>query len=61
VEDGESSWSLYSTTPNFLLDLVALSHFIRANSALPGAVWQEIRVRSGRDDDKVWMALPVTA
>jgi hypothetical protein len=39
---------------------VALVHFMRpslrkgAHAALSSAAWQEIRVRSGRDDNFVW-------
>jgi hypothetical protein len=52
--------SLRSATPDFLLTLVALVHFMRpslrkgAHAALSSAAWQEIRVRSGRDDNFVW-------
>src|ERR1700677_3233466 len=48
--------SLHFATPDFLLDLVALLQFMRpslrkgAYAALSSAAWQEIRVRSGRDD-----------
>jgi hypothetical protein len=48
--------SLHSATPDFLWKLVALAHFMRlslrkgAHAAASGAAWQEIRVRSGRDD-----------
>ena len=48
--------SLHFATPDFLWNLVALVHFMRpslrkgAYAALSSAVWQEIRVRSGRDD-----------
>jgi hypothetical protein len=48
--------SLHYAPPDFLWRLVALASFIRlslrkgAHAALSGAVWQEIRVRSGRDD-----------
>ena len=48
--------SLRYATPDFLLTLVALARFIRpslrkgAHAALSSAAWQEIRVRSGRDD-----------
>jgi hypothetical protein len=48
--------SLHSVTPDFLLELVALSQFMRpslrkgAYAALSRAAWQEIRVRFGRDD-----------
>ena len=48
--------SLHSATPDFLLDLVALSQFMRpslrkgAYADLSSAPWQEIRVRFGRDD-----------
>ena len=52
--------SLRYATPDFLLTLVALVHFMRpslrkgAHAALSSAAWQEIRVRSGRDDNFVW-------
>jgi hypothetical protein len=52
--------SLRSAAPDFLLTLVALVHFMRpslrkgAHAALSDAAWQEIRVRSGRDDNFVW-------
>ena len=55
-----NSRSLHFAPPNFLWNLVALSHFMRpslrkdARVALSSAVWQEIRVRSGRDDTSVW-------
>ena len=48
--------SLHYATPDFLLTLVALVHFMRpslrkgAHAALSNAAWQEIRVRSSRDD-----------
>jgi hypothetical protein len=51
-----NSRSPHSATPDFLLNLVALSHFMRpflrkgAYAALSSAAWQEIRVRFGRDD-----------
>jgi hypothetical protein len=50
------SRSLHCATPDFLLTLVALVHFMRlplqkgAHADLSSAAWQEIRVRSGRDD-----------
>jgi hypothetical protein len=52
--------SLRSATPDFLSTVVALVHFLRpslrkgAHGALSSAAWQEIRVRSGRDDKFVW-------
>ena len=52
--------SLHYATPDFLWNLVALLHFMRpslrkgAHVALSSAAWQEIRVRSGRDDTSVW-------
>ncbi len=52
--------SLRYAIPDFLLTLVALVHFMRpslrkgAHAALSSAAWQEIRVRSGRDDNFVW-------
>ena len=48
--------SLHCATPNFLSRLVASANFMRlslrkaAHAALSSAAWQEIRVRSGRDD-----------
>ena len=51
-----NSRSLHFATPDFLWNLVALSHFMRpslrkgARAALSSATWQEIRVRFGRDD-----------
>jgi hypothetical protein len=51
-----NSRSLHYATQDFLLDLVALLHFMRpslrkgAHVALSSAAWQEIRVRFGRDD-----------
>src|SRR5580698_11348722 len=52
--------SLHFATPDFLWDLVALLHFMRpslrkdAHAAASSAAWQEIRVRSGRDDNSFW-------
>ena len=51
-----------STTlpPDFLLTLAALVYFMRpslrkgADANLSSAAWQEIRVRSGRDDNSSW-------
>ncbi len=49
--------SLHYATPDFLLSLVALAIFMRlsltkaAHVAMSSAAWQEIRVRSGRDDN----------
>jgi hypothetical protein len=51
-----NSRSLHYATPDFLWNLVALVQFMRpslrkgANAALSSVAWQEIRVRSGRDD-----------
>ncbi len=51
-----NSRSLHYATPDFLLTLVALMYLMRpslrkgAYAALSSAAWQEIRVRSGRDD-----------
>ena len=48
--------SLRSAPPDFLWVLVALPNFMRlslrkgAYAAFSSAAWQEIRVRSGRDD-----------
>jgi hypothetical protein len=56
--------SLHSATPDFLWKLVALANTMRlslkkgAHVALSSAAWQEIRVRSGRDD-KLVMELTV--
>jgi hypothetical protein len=55
----ENRRSLHSATPDFLLVLVALANFMRlsllkaAPVAVSSASWQEIRVRSGRDDNSV--------
>jgi hypothetical protein len=55
----ENRRSLHYATPDFLLSLVALTIFMRlsltkaAHVAMSGAAWQEIRVRSGRDDNFV--------
>jgi hypothetical protein len=52
--------SLHYATPDFLLTLMALTYFMRpslrkgAHAALSSAAWQEIRVRSGRDDNSSW-------
>ena len=52
--------SLHYATPDFLLMLVALRNFMRlsllkaAHAVVYRAMWQEIRVRSGRDDNFVW-------
>jgi hypothetical protein len=51
--------SLQYATPDFLLSLVALASFMRlsltkaAYADMSSAAWQEIRVRSGRDDNTV--------
>ncbi len=51
--------SLHYATPDFLSRLVALANFMRlslrkaATAAISSAAWQEIRVRSGRDDNSV--------
>jgi hypothetical protein len=48
--------SLHSAPPDFLWRLLALASFMRlslrkaAHAAMSSAAWQEIRVRSGRDD-----------
>jgi hypothetical protein len=48
--------SLHCATPDFLLILVALANTLRlsllkaAHAVVSNAAWQEIRVRSGRDD-----------
>jgi hypothetical protein len=55
----ENRRSLHYATPDFLLVLVALANFMRlsllkaAHAVLSSAAWQEIRVRSGRDDNSV--------
>jgi hypothetical protein len=52
--------SRHSATPDFLWNLMALVHFTRlssqkgAHAALSSATWQEIRVRSGQDDNPSW-------
>jgi hypothetical protein len=57
--ESENRRSLHSATPNFLLSLVALANFMRlsltkaAHAATSSDAWQEIRVRSGRDDKSV--------
>src|ERR1700722_11938735 len=56
--EGETAGPSSSLRSGFLLDLVALSHFMRpslrkdADAALSSAAWQEIRVRSGRGDKR---------
>ena len=51
--------SLHYAAPNFLWMLVALANIMRlslrkgAPAVLSSAAWQEIRVRSGRDDNSV--------
>jgi hypothetical protein len=56
----ENCRSLRYAPPDFLWNLVALMYFMRtslrkgAHVALSSAVWQEIRVFSGRDDTPVW-------
>jgi hypothetical protein len=55
-----NSRSLHYAPPDFLWNLVALMHFMRpslrkgAHVDLSSAAWQEIQVRSGRDDTSVW-------
>jgi hypothetical protein len=57
-----NSRSLHYATPDFLWRLVALANFMRlssrkaAHAAMSSAAWQEIRVRSGRDDNSVTSA-----
>jgi hypothetical protein len=57
---GGNSRSLHYATPDFLWNLVALANVMRlssrkgAQAALSSAAWQEIRVRSGRDDKFVF-------
>jgi hypothetical protein len=54
-----NSRSLHRATPDFLWNLVALSHSMRpslrkgTHAVLSSAAWQEIRVRFGRDDNSV--------
>jgi hypothetical protein len=54
-----NSRSLHYATPDFLWNLVALANFMRlslpkgAHVVMSSAAWQEIRVRSGRDDNFV--------
>jgi hypothetical protein len=54
---GDNSRSLHFATPDFLWSLVASVSFMRlsarkgAHAVLSSAAWQEIRVRSGRDDN----------
>jgi len=53
----ENRRSLRYTPPDFLWRLVASANFMRlslrkdAHAAVSSAAWQEIRVRSGRDDN----------
>jgi hypothetical protein len=55
----QNSRSLHYATPDFLSNLVALAKFMRlslrkaAHAAMSSAAWQEIRVRSGRDDNSI--------
>ena len=55
----KNSRSLHYATPDFLWNLVALSNLMRlslrraAHAAVSSAAWQEIRVRSGRDDNSL--------
>jgi hypothetical protein len=52
-----SGQALHFAPPDFLWNLLASANFMRlslrkgAHAALSSAVWQEIRVRSGRDDN----------
>jgi hypothetical protein len=52
----KNSGSLHYASPDFLLMLRALTNFMRlslrraAHAAVSSAAWQEIRVRSARDD-----------
>jgi hypothetical protein len=52
--------------PDFLWNSVALANFMRlslrkgAHAALSSAMWQEIRVRSGRDDNVSWALASLT-
>ncbi len=54
-----NSRSLHYAPPDFLLNFVTLANFMRlslrkgAYAALSSDAWQEIRVRSGRDDNFV--------
>jgi hypothetical protein len=54
----ENRRSLHYATPDFLLSLVALAIVMRlslkaAHVTMSSAAWQEIRVRSSRDDNSV--------
>src|ERR1700677_1049665 len=54
-----SGQALHFATPDFLSNVVALANFMRfslrkaAHAAMSSAAWQEIRVRSGRDDNSI--------
>jgi hypothetical protein len=54
-----NSRSLHCAPPDFLWRLLALAYIMRpslrkvAHAALSNVAWQEIRVRSGRDDNFV--------
>ena len=62
--DRRNSRSLHFATPDFLWNLVALPNFMRpslrkgARVALSNDAWQEIRVRSGRDDNSFSVLYP---
>jgi hypothetical protein len=63
----QNSRSLHYATPDFLSNLVALANFMRlslrkaAHGAMSSAAWQEIRVRSGRDDNSIARKWPKSA
>jgi hypothetical protein len=56
-DTGKGKQQVHYATPDFLRRLVASANFMRfslqktAHAALSSAAWQEIRVRSGRDDN----------
>jgi hypothetical protein len=62
IEVGWYCRSLHCAPPDFLWGLVALTQCMRpslrkgAYAAPSSAAWQEIRVRSGRDDKEEWGA-----
>jgi hypothetical protein len=59
-EPKENRRSLHYATPDFPLVLVALANFMRlsflkaAHAVVSSAAWQEIGLRSGRDDNVAW-------
>ena len=60
IADEETAGPSTPLTPNFLWNLVALADSMRlslrkgAHVGASSAAWQEIRLRSGRDDKFVW-------